>query len=1842
MTQGPISSIKYDPSELEFLYQNFGLEDPSVGDRRIEWNEIPTELQSFYRELSSEEQQALSDYRLSSTQVSQSRHLSSVAKKFLKWRFHSEYAFDFSVDTLALEAPSLDPFRIFHKLIIDAQGFRRFFRRTQDLPLGFAERDSIRMLKAFVYKHKRQNQLGLTRDAWGLMFTAEGLSERQAERSWNDLLSMWQQSELRWNPLVNDYVLGTPLNGFVRYASSDMRVTPTGLRALLDSRSELRPDILDLPDETRPRVSVDQMSIQDRAIWPDHPTRIPLVSKMGISLNLSTSPGATMVVNQNIQQGDMTFDVTQPLIRLEGFQLNVDANSWLTRGIASLGQTLLAPTQRDFDVGFYDLTAVTVFQNRLCFVFRGGVETNDIYQPLPDDEFLFIDVTQLFKEILDQTDSSLQLSEGLIDENGDIREEIPVDQLQEDLVSAFRHFSVPEALSDFDAASFQGLNNQLWINGIQVDVTDTIPNSLLSGDDSNQGPLSIEYAMITDGDVHANISWPEAIQAEGWMQLQLQVQIPYIDQTEPQLNLDVEFKLDSALDLAIAKVTIPPVYLDQIGSQIDGLYDGEIYIALDPELFYQLDPQTLQAEDLLKSLQAEVLLDLRKNHSDYLSAVVYWTYSQESDDVLHMREIMSRYQIAFSDGDQQLHGVVHDGEFTVLQRLDSDNDVLSQEFTLDAQKVVTGGFAHLWGEDVAIEVSQDLDGTWYFRPRFERGSLDSFYDVETEDLAGQLVAVPVYSDSGQIEAFDITIEHLQVDIGRAEIEFRNHKKLVGNTKAIIDSGQWRVQASSIFDLFVSGNDWVGHGTIHLINMDNRVSLVDTETGASTHFQAHKLDTDLSIRLLRFNPINITGSLTELVDRGEMEFDNDTFSIQSDVTGGIGFREVRYPLVSLKVDQDLLEDPHFYDNDGLVDASLDALAPQGQEPGVDVDALIEKTFRPQIQSMESAARSVFQQIDFDMGDSMVGAAESLDSLSLNLEHYGIYAGAVYRKRGVLAQHKKAVFPMIQGFFSFLNPRILEGTELHLDEPRQVVEDNQLLFSEWFLNKPIRFLGMHIKGIEVQAPRGDSPQAARIQLITRHRKINLMWLFKLAFSRKMKGFYDRVDERLAEKHLLEGRGHQRLEKNEVPTDLGDLAIFADELMESLDWNRQIDRIKKREFQLFVAADFKDIPVYQMEALSASLSHLTHGLASQRSDLAASLLVTLNGLGRTPDMSSLFTSDFIDQTFSGDRRSQVLDILEEIEKLGTAEERREMGRRVFRLAVTDESESAYAGKNLKELNFKLLHLLSREFMVKPTIVDLEHLHRIDAQATVTPQPFDLGIARVHQTHEQSLDIDLTYMPGERDHSFDLDHPENEETPYLALRVGGDGEFLQGVGADFVNRSLFFRGDFDRMSGISLYLGGPIDQPYPLLFRVDDFSSSQDLEIVHRPDGMEGPAFALLTQDPEFQGLEHQTLIRGGDLFITRQGEFFDAGVTFHEAQADQGVLYITSQDQTTGELQNAYIRQTDMRYQDFDIRLGLETVPNAIGGVSYSFKDIHVQGGVRAEAQDEGPPRAYFFLGTNSEGEREYVELTRMNGEGEVDVFNSNITYSGNIEIESEIPEQILEHPAILALQDKGLSLDLDSIQIRGSFQFHLDGLLGGGITRLDPETVTSEFIPTELIFKGELGYEAEKHRITLTDLKVPLDTLNLSLFNMPDSEQVIPIVHELRINGEESITADVGAEMDLPVNVGSGLVGFEGASFTLDTSSGLDFSMDSPWSGDLETQGLEAHIQDRHGDNTIHLSAASIDYHGDAGTIRDWDVAGEFGELVQGVLLVAFSGDEAQFRLKKVGQMIDAVAATDVQP
>jgi len=1790
MGDRPISRIKYDADDLDFVEENFGIEDPTPGDGHVKWEELHPQLQDFYADLTTEEYQALKKYRLGTNSFSQSRDLATITRKYIQWKYFEDHHLPQDLDETLFDShrnfpiPLKRPDRLFDGLTIDLKSIRedkKLYEIIMEADLSCLQTITLEILRDFISANQHKDHFKISRDEWERAYhrlNCEVDPPYSANTTWNEMISIWHSSEPRWNMIMNDHIFGSATGGMVRVAKQDMTITAAGIwryaanpkRHVLINRS--------------PIVSTDHMDIHDEAIWPDVPTEITLMEKMGFALNLNIEPGARMIANQKIREGNLVFDVTEPLLYLEGFGLDVDANNKFTRGLAGLGQWLTSWFGKDFDIGLYNLFAVTVYQNRLCLVFNGDHQNNDFIDPIRKDDYLFLDVTGIVKGMIDDFDTTGEISRTFFDEAGDVRSEIPMRTLQDAVIKAFQTGSTKSLPAH---SPLTGFRNELWVEDIRIDLTDVV---------DRQGKL-IDAFEITDGRIYSDMTWPSEIKVQGQLELSLGIDSDYITDKDGDHNFtaQLEFLIDSQQQVGFAKLKIPEVLLAGLSSQVDGAYEGDVYIALPPEIFDAYKGGELTVEDVLQTIGVHVLVELQKNHQDYLAAALHFRYAKSETEYFQIQKLLMDYQIAFAEEDKSLHGVISGGEFVALQQMDPSNYFLAQEFEVAAKYVVSGGLIKLFGEEAVIKVSQDVAGTWYFEPAYQKGSIHTKFDAETNGFHGLIMAEPVYDSQGEIIAFDIHVDELAINVPRVEIQFKNNKKLVGRTQAIIHDGTWRVRAGSILDLFKTVENWEGRGTLELVNVDTHLQVIDMLTGEITEFHNKKLGTNFNIQLIKFNPFNITGSLAEVLDKGVVGFENEYFSFRTDVSGGIELREAQLPIISFKSDDVFGEEP--------AKPSPEVKETQELQQDVDVDSILDDKFRYYMEKMLDSPRSIFRFKEIDLSsDLLVNGADSLTSLSVDVDHAQFYAQGDYKS----SHH--AHLPLIKGFFSFLNPRVKEGTEFHLQDAELVVENNRLQKIEWKLNQPISFLGFQIQGIAIDEPRNAvaAKKSARFFIVTNHYRINPICLLKLRFPFKMMGFYGRVNKRLRD----EGRTVE-LGRNEIPTDLGDLMIFMDELMETLEWDEKIIQQQNQQYKKFLKSDFVGISNVQLDHLEEKLSVFPQTPPDSSKNKRKQIVHKLNQLTRFPLLVDSFTEEMINDTFSGDTKSQVLDLIEEIHEI----------RDEFHFAV----KRKYV-RRIYRLNSKLLHLYVKQFVAPPQIFDINDLEKIAIESELRPRVLDGGMVEIDKDNNDDVSLDVVYMPQERDDEI----VAGDETPYLSVQFANKpGEKVEHVNFDFLNRHMFFQGEFDFIAGIELYMGGPLAEGAPFSFKIREFDSHRDLKIVHAPEGYERPAFALVTTDHATHRQEHDNIIRGSELFVTRNNSgHYLSGVTFNHAVVHEGYLYFTYSDDVSGDIRDVFIDQTATEYQDFKIEMGLQTFLTEDDLISYNFTTIDVNGGLILEDHPDAIPRAYIYTGTNDKGDRKYIELKRVTGDGQVDVDFMDISYAGNITIESEIPQQVLEHPFVLALQDQGVTLNLTGIEVTGSFEFKLNGL-AGGITRLDRSKVETEFIPTEFILKGELGIESHGKSVTIKDLRIPIEELDMVFVEVENSDgttRQTPIMRSFEVPALEDIEAQVSAQIDLPKKIGSGTLGLTDAHFSLVTESGIQFGMDDPETFHLDSVGAQATFRDEGYANRVDLSAGEIHFHDDKGHIQNWEISAEFEELIQAIVSLSLQGERADFTLK----------------
>lgn len=1002
MSGPPISRINYASRDAEFVRENFGLEDPTPGDGVITWEEMAPALRDFYRGLSPKETAALKRFRLSTQSFSQSRELATVARKFVNWRFFQTYSLppDFDVIWNETDSPK-NPGSLIDFLVIDLKSIRKdraLYRLLLEGDLSCLKTITLRILRDFLTANQGKDRFTISRAAWDkayAIWNCEANPTHTAESTWQEMVSLWHASDPHWHPLMNDTVAGRVTGGRVWMAHRDKTVTASGIRAYAANPNR---HILDHPSpHPDSGFSVRHAILSSETQWPDEPTRIPLMKKWGMGLNLAIEPNARLTAYQNVRDGHLSFNVGEPLLLLEGFHLNVDAESPLAKDVAAAGQWLTGLIGRDFDIGLYHLFAVTVYHNRICLVFDGRDGRRDLIDLVNNEDFLFLDVTALVRDWMEGFARWGGLADQLFDEAGDLYSRIPISGLQQVLIDFFRSQTVSgpagrHRLSLPRRMERHGFKTQFQLRDLKANFSDLIPSM------DSEGFLSRFYHVsVSDGRLMATVGGQTDLSVKATLALNIGFENDYLrtPKGDDLFTAQVDIVLEPGEAVGFARVRLPEVRLSGISDGVDDVYAGSVFVALPAGIFDGLKQGTEGLDEILKEVSAHVLLGLTRNHKDYLSAAAYFKYRREDNETARIKELLTHYQAVAAGENQRIHGIISGGRFYELQEVDPDNPYLSQEFTVRSADVAGGGLWPFVAKDVVLKLIQDAAGVWYLEPVSHEILTGDRVQLATQDLQGRIRVEPVLNE-----------------------------------------------AQGVIDLTVPSGAWA-----------------------------------------RSKPV-----LEETLSTGAR--------------------------------------------------------------GREVATVLNESFHPYATALRDAPPVIRPLAAFDLGSpTTVKAADSLKNLSVAIYHATFYPEGEYKKRPFSAD-EVALLPLIKGFFGFLNPRVRGGTEFHLGEPELLVKDNRLQDVSWSLSKPVGFLGFRIKGLEIGKPRRASSATARLFMTTENYRINLICLLNLRYPFKMKGFYKRVNRRLA----AEGR-NVKLAKNEVPRDLGALAIFLDELVKALGWEDKI---------------------------------------------------------------------------------------------------------------------------------------------------------------------------------------------------------------------------------------------------------------------------------------------------------------------------------------------------------------------------------------------------------------------------------------------------------------------------------------------------------------------------------------------------------------------------------------------------------------------------------------------------------------------------------------------------------------
>lgn len=565
VSKSSFDGLSYQSSDAEYLKDALSLVDPN-NDGTLTLAEYRgkklTRFRDFYEnKLNSTERRILSDFNTDHPLSRQSMHtvpeMALVLQKHLRYKMESrlkEQALPFDQPVTLPPRPP-HPASDFTTLRLDMRQLKRSLNPNDwqlltKNELSQAEKQrfpspTIHLLREFIRRNGASSLLRIAETHWENTFqkleqaSPQDFLTATAASTWNELMLIWESSdESRDNTLgrkfwrrflgeVDNSRLGTDWD--LAFLPTQIYLGASGL-----SRYLKQPSLFHVPVTKPPQQSpnlLQQAQMQGHITWPNHPTRITLKNLGDMAgVHLDVQEKARAVVAQNVQYGNLGFTLGQPLLWLEGFDINVDAGK-NTRWLAKILDFFTSLFGKNFDVESIQAKALTVYNNRLCLAVRG--ETNnrdDLVKPIFKD-LVLIDITELLLDWLQKQPRSQKLISVFFNASGNLHASVPTGDLTQALLDFFKGktFSsggFPVPLKDF--------KNEFWVQDIEFQSQN-------------------KNFQIQNGKLHASGHWPDNLVVRGTANLK--ASIKSLNSTT-SVSGAIEFHLDSHKKSGFARLNL--------------------------------------------------------------------------------------------------------------------------------------------------------------------------------------------------------------------------------------------------------------------------------------------------------------------------------------------------------------------------------------------------------------------------------------------------------------------------------------------------------------------------------------------------------------------------------------------------------------------------------------------------------------------------------------------------------------------------------------------------------------------------------------------------------------------------------------------------------------------------------------------------------------------------------------------------------------------------------------------------------------------------------------------------------------------------------------------------------------------------------------------------------------------------------------------------------------------------------------------------------------------------------------------------------------------------------------
>lgn len=948
--------------------------------------------------------------------------------------------------------------------------------------------NTLKVLRHFLKARDANQPTDITFEQWqsayaGLVGCSIVENRDSIESTWNEMIRMWQDSDTLWHAGVGpgphlfwsaaDEIYETGWGGLARAGRVEtakdeqgktqirLRITAQGVAAHID-HPENAIFTAPRPPSKLKNSPLTRATLAWETAWPANTaTQITLGEKLGLALHLDAKPGATITAYQEVQKSDLAFHAGRPLLRFNGFALNVDTSHFITKALSKAVNGVTGLFGKRYDVEALTPLALTVYQNRLCFVLQGQNHHLDLIKPLGSD-FLFLDATPFIRDAIKDLDGSGRLNKTFFNDAGEIYSDVSVAELTEAILAALEHKTLAKKASSSKLTAFESWRHRFFAEDVTVDFSHLVRTwqaDFAARNDVPNAGLKINMLRLEDGKFAGSGTVPQNFVLDG----QIKMTLALADNsstavgTHNLLSVMAETHFDTGKRAGYVRLKLPETPIKGLGKSVDGNYSGEILIGLDLKNEDLFVDGRFSLDRFLAGLSLATLVDLKKNHHDFLLAAFELTEVVTSPETKALEKIAARFNLALMDHGQELYGIIHDGQITTLKTQD-DNIFTNPKITAGAADVMIGGLVQLFGKNAVLTVYRDPDGTIHIEPTLDALSHDGPEKFRAKNMAGEILVKPPAPDSRQ-KNYQITFKNFRIDLQNAEIETPDvHAR--GETRGVLN-GTMSVRADSFLDIFRTDEKWHGKGKLEFTGKRSSLKILNAAKTVSGKMDGAELGVTVEFETLQFLPFATKGTLATRLRDADVNVDTPLLNISGKLNGAVrvkgGLPLIKFTAAGVgtnDADTNVPELPEF--------APLPHILPQDFNESEFLDKLI----TPLVDAMiRTPTTDMGLSYLFNRNFQYDALAGSINDLTFVLKKLPLALEADYEPRKALKGRQTIRIPLFSGLLNFLNPHIEKNSFLYTKSTQALTADGTLQEFRIDLNQPIRFFGFNITGIGV---------------------------------------------------------------------------------------------------------------------------------------------------------------------------------------------------------------------------------------------------------------------------------------------------------------------------------------------------------------------------------------------------------------------------------------------------------------------------------------------------------------------------------------------------------------------------------------------------------------------------------------------------------------------------------------------------------------------------------------------------------------------------------------------------------